>query len=195
LSRANHASLEKGGFFGGKSRHLAFRDQNSALAWCEDQLLAGTDIHARMANGGFENWLQSQLGENVKSSDLIEYLERKDIVEQQLLYSRGDMADSVDLVAAGALIVEIPSADGTSAHTRRIMTHTVVGEMGFFRRSVRSANVLTDGAATIYTLTRDEFTRMQRERPDLSNAFYHFIICVLADRIEFSNREIAALSA
>ncbi len=60
---------------------------------------------------------------------------------------------------------------------------------------MRSATVSTDGAATIFSLTRENFERMQRERPDIASAFHNFIICVLADRIEFSNREVAALSA
>jgi sulfate permease, SulP family len=42
LSSSNRAGLERGGFFGGKSQHRAFSDLHHALAWCEDQLLAGT---------------------------------------------------------------------------------------------------------------------------------------------------------
>jgi hypothetical protein len=35
---------------------------------------------------------------------------------------------------------------------------------------------------------------MRRERADLANAFYDFIIRILADRIDFANRGVAALS-
>jgi hypothetical protein len=34
---------------------------------------------------------------------------------------------------------------------------------------------------------------MRRERPDLASAFDDFIMRVLAERIDFANREIAAL--
>jgi sulfate permease, SulP family len=44
LSPANHAGLERGGFFGGKSPHRAFADLNLGLAWCEDQLLAKATV-------------------------------------------------------------------------------------------------------------------------------------------------------
>jgi sulfate permease, SulP family len=69
-----------------------------------------------------------------------------------------------------------------------------LGEMGFFRHSVRSATVSSDGPAIVFTLTRANFERMRRERPDLASAFDDFIMRVLADRIDFANRAVAALS-
>jgi len=66
--------------------------------------------------------------------------------------------------------------------------------MGFFRQSVRSATVSSDGPATVFSMTCANFERMRRERPDLASAFYGFIVRVLADRIDFANRTVAALS-
>jgi len=83
--------------------------------------------------------------------------------------------------------------EGSSRRVRRIMTQTVVGEMGFFRRLSRSATVSSDGPAILFTLTRANFERMRRERPDLANAFDEFIMRVLADRLDFANRELAAI--
>jgi hypothetical protein len=68
------------------------------------------------------------------------------------------------------------------------------GEMGFFRESSRSATVSSDGPVTLYTLTRFNFEKMRRERPDLAIAFDDFIMRVLADRIEFAGRQVASLS-
>jgi SulP family sulfate permease len=195
LSRRNFAALQSGGYFGGKSPHRAFADLNAALAWCEDELLAAAHFGLASDAGGFEGWFQSQIGDAVLARDLIGYMERSDITEPRVLYERGDPADTVDLVAAGSLAIELVDPDGAIRRRRRIMTHTVVGEMGFFRQIPRSATVCTEGPATLYSLSREAFERMQRERPDLASAFYSFIIRMLADRIEFANREIAALSA
>jgi SulP family sulfate permease len=195
LSRRNFAALQQGGYFGGKSKHKAFADLNSALAWCEDELLAAADFGLASDVSDFDGWLEAQLGDAAIAADLIRYMERKDITEPRVIYNRGDPADTVDLVAAGALAIELTDPDGMIRRRRRVMTHTVVGEMGFFRRISRSATVCTEGPATLYSLSRAGFERMQRERPDLASAFYSFIICMLADRIEFTNREIVALSA
>ena len=112
----------------------------------------------------------------------------------QILYRSGDDADTVDLVAAGNLAVDITKEQSQNLRMRRIRTHTVVGEMGFFRQSVRSATVASDGPATLFTLTRANFELMQQERPDLASAFYRCIIRMLADRVEFSNKVVASLS-
>jgi sulfate permease, SulP family len=77
---------------------------------------------------------------------------------------------------------------------RRITTHTVVSEMGFFRRSARSAIISADGPATLFTLTRPNFARSRQERPDLASAFYDFILRILADRTDFANRTITTMT-
>ena len=193
LSSSNRAALERGGFFGGKSPHQAFADLNLALAWCEDRLLAKANLDINTGLDAFEAWLQRQLGASVRSEDLATYLERRDIDGSQVLYRGGEPADTLDLVAAGHLVIDVARGNGESLRVRHIMTHTVVGEMGFFRRSVRSATVSSDGPVVLFTLTRANLERMRRERSDLASAFDDFIMRVLAERIDFANREIAAL--
>ncbi len=193
LSSSNRAALERGGFFGGKSQHRAFSDLNHALAWCEDQLLAGTKVDSITDVANFELWLQHQLGPSVKSADLVAYLERKNVDTSQILYREGEPADTLDLVAAGHLSIDVADPEGSNLRVRRIATQTVVGEMGFFRQTPRSATVSSDGAAVLFTLTRGSLDRMRRERPELASAFDDFIMRVLADRLDFATRELAAI--
>ena len=193
LSRAMQDALQRGGVLRGKSAQRAFGDLNAALAWCEDQVLAGAPVTNDAAMADFESWLQRHLGPGVRSVDLVAYCQRKDLDGAHVLYRRGEAADTIDFVASGSLTVDITGAEGSSLRVRRIMTHTVVGEMGFFRRSVRSAAVCSDGPATVFTITRKDFERMRLERPDLATAFYEFIIGVLAERLEFSDRMVVAL--
>jgi SulP family sulfate permease len=194
LSPANRAVLQGGGLFGGRTRHQAFADLNSALAWCEERLIAEANLESETGLARFEPWLQHQLGASVQAADLVPYLERKDLDDAQILYRQGDPADTIDLVAVGNLAIDVAKRVGESVRVRRIMTHTVLGEMGYFRRAVRSATVSSDGPAIVFTLSRANFERMRRERPDLASAFDDFIIKTLADRIEFANRTISALS-
>ena len=98
------------------------------------------------------------------------------------------------IAPAGNLIIDIAQGDGENLVMRRIKTQTVIGEMGFFRQSTRAATVSADGPVTLYTLTRNNFEKMRRERPELANAFDDFILRILADRIEFANRQVASLS-
>jgi sulfate permease, SulP family len=194
LTPANHNASTIGGVFGGKSWHQEFPDLNLALAWCEDRLLGKANLDQNTGLAGFEPWLQHQLGAVVRAADLVAHLERKDTDGSQVLYREGEPADTIDLVAAGSLAIEITNSEGQSLGVRRITTHTVVGEMGFFRHSARSATVSSDGPATLFTLTRLNFERMRRERPDLANAFDDFILRILADRIDFANHALEAMN-
>ncbi|HEU5464793.1 MAG TPA: cyclic nucleotide-binding domain-containing protein [Candidatus Binatia bacterium] len=175
------------------SQDQAFADLNLALAWCEDRLLRAANLQQNAGLAGFEPWLQQQLGPLVRAADLVCYLERKDTDGSQVLYRQGEPADTIDLVAAGNLAVDITNSEGQSLRVRRITTHTVVGEMGFFRHAARSATVSSDGPATLFTLTRGNFERMRRERPDLASAFDDFILRILADRIDFANQALESL--
>lgn len=193
LSPANRAALKRGNFFGGKSQHQAFVDLNFALAWCEDQLLAKANLYPDTDLAGFEPWLQHQLGVGIVAADLLAYLERKDADGSQILYREGEPADSLHLVAAGNLAIDIAKGNGESLRVLRTMTHTVVGEMGFFRHALHSATVSSNGPAVLFTLTRANLERMRRERPDLASAFDDFLIRLLANRIDVANRDYAVL--
>jgi SulP family sulfate permease len=193
LSPAGRAVLARGGFSSGKNQSWTFAVLQTALAWCEEEVLAKSGIVVDSSIAGFESWLEERLGRAVPPRELMAYLERKDIAGPEVIYREGERSDTVDLVAAGNLDVEIATEDGGSRRVRRFATHTVVGEMGFFRHSVRSATVSSDGPAVLFTLTRDAMERMRRERPDLASAFADFIVRTLADRLDAANRELTAL--
>lgn len=195
LSAMNRAVLEGGGLIGGKNKHKALPDLPHSLAWCEDEMLAAAGLDCDAGEAGFAPWLRRELGSTTDVSQLLTYFDRKDLAGSQVLYRQGEPANTIDLIAAGNLAVDVTEVDGTRWRVRRIMTYRVVGEMGFFRRSARAATVSSEGTATLFTLTRESFERMRLECPVLAASFDDFILRVLADRVEFANHAIAALTA
>ncbi len=79
VSRTIRDALARGGFIGGKTRHDVFADLNTALASCEDKLLAESMVDLDTDLSGFASWLQGQLGAAVRSADLIAHFERRDL--------------------------------------------------------------------------------------------------------------------
>jgi SulP family sulfate permease len=71
--------------------------------------------------------------------------------------------------------------------------HTIVGEMGFYRKIPRSATVVAEEPSIVYRLTRESFDRMHAEDPAAAAVLQSLIIRLLSDRLEFANREVAAL--
>ena len=187
--------LEARGLLGEKTRHRAFAEAQL----CAD-LVRGSDAcrggynRRKRRSSGFHQWLQHQFGPVTNAAEFVTYLEQKEISASEVLYRRGEAADTIDFVAAGTLSIDVESDGGKIVRLRRMTTHTVIGEMGFFRRSTRSATVSSEGPATLFTLNRDNFERLRRERPELAAAFNEFVIRVLAERIDFSNGVVAAMS-
>jgi SulP family sulfate permease len=194
LSAHNAAGLERRGLFGGKSRHRLFPTLDAALSFCEEDLLFRGQLEGAAGEPSFADWLARQLGGAPDSADAFSYLELSEIDGTRQLYHQGEPANSIELVASGRLHVHVAGQRGQELRIRQFTTHTVVGEMGFFRQGVRSASISTDGPATLYTLKREAFERMRQERPGLALAFDDFIIRTLADRLEFANRTVDALS-
>jgi SulP family sulfate permease len=198
-------ALQREGFFRGPDAHAPFADVNAALAWAEDEVLdrAGLATGAGDANrasedsdgdrAGFEAWLAQQLGPGVPVADFLAYLQRRSFEGGQVLYRQGEPADAIDLVVAGRLTVDVSTEDAQVMRLRGISTQTVVGEMGFFGRTVRSAHVCADGPATVWTLTRPAFERLRHERPEVAAAFCEFLVRTLSERIRLSESTARAL--
>jgi SulP family sulfate permease len=185
------AALQRSGCF--KNPKSAFAELNQAIAWCEDQLLGSANVSPATGTAGFKNWLKLQLGAQVSLPDLFAYLEIKSTEGSEVIYRQGDPANTMDIVAEGALVIDVANERGETVRVRRINTHSVVGEMGFFRHAMRSATVSSDGPVKLFTLSRANFERMRKERPDLAYAYDDFIVSIIADRVETANRSIAAL--
>jgi SulP family sulfate permease len=190
-----HSLLERDGFFKPPGP-AAFADVNSALAWAEEAVLGrvgAVDDQAAAEGADFEDWLQQQLGPQVRAADFLGYLQRRTVAAGEVLYRAGDPADEIDLVAAGRLHVDVPADGGRLLRVRHISTRTVVGEMGFFRQVARSATVSAEGLTLLWTLNRPSFERMRQERPDLAGAFHEFLLRTLSDRIALSEKMLLAI--
>ena len=183
LSQSMLDTLREFKFFSGKSKHRFFSNLNLALSWCEDEVLKSAYPIEPFSLADFERWLLGRVGGGIDFVSFAPYLTRRDIDGSSVLYKAGEAADTIDLIVSGHIVVELDTGGQALGLRRSHTTHTVVGEMGFFRRTVRSATVSSEGSAVVYSLTRTNFERMKQERPGLANAFYEFVISVLADRV------------
>lgn len=193
------ASLRRDGVFaaaGDLQEPPPFGDVNSALAWCEERVLAAaTGLPDEPPDeAGFAGWLQAELGPEVPAADFLSHLERRHFAAGATLYRQGDAADAIDIVASGRLAIELLGTDGRRLHLRTLTTRTVVGEMGFIRRMPRSATVVAQDPVTLYTLSRAAFDRLRRERPELAAAFDDFLLRTLAERLTVTERMASVLA-
>jgi SulP family sulfate permease len=194
-SQKMEASLKHVGVLGTGEPHRSFASRNDAIEWCEEKILkseagtAGSEPEADLVS-----WLTEELGTAERAQRMSTYFERRELPPGTALYSQGSPSDTIDLVVSGSVAVVVRGDAGLPLLIRRMSRKTVVGEMGFFRGNVRRATVSVEGESLVYTLTRSAYDRLCAEHPDLATAFLEFIVRALADRLEFANRGIAALS-
>ncbi|HEV7464602.1 MAG TPA: SulP family inorganic anion transporter [Methyloceanibacter sp.] len=192
LNEIMQAGFEKAGFFGSTRPHQVFGSRNEAIEWCEDMLLMHHEV-GDASTHSFESWVRAEFGGQIDFDRIASYMERSELDKGEFLFKQGEPADSVVLQASGCVAITIIDEHGRPMRLRRMVGHTVVGEMGFYRGVPRTAHVIAEGPTVVYRLTRAAFEKMQVEDPAAAGAFNQLIIRLLSDRLEFANREISAL--
>jgi SulP family sulfate permease len=192
LSDSMRTSFERADFFGSARAHQVFSSRNDAIEWCEDMLLMHHEVGVASTHS-FETWLESEFGGKADFARIATYMEREELNNGAFLFRQGEPADSVVFQASGSVAITIIDEHGRPIRLRRMVGHTVVGEMGFYRGVPRTASVIADEPTVVYRLTRTAFDRMQDEDPAAAAALHKLIIRLLSDRLEFANREISAL--
>jgi sulfate permease, SulP family len=192
LSESMRVSFERADFFGSARSHQVFGSRNEAIEWCEDMLLMHHEVGAASTHS-FESWLASEFGGKIDFARIASYMARQELSNGEFLFNQGEPSDSVVLQASGCVAIMIIDEHGRPIRLRRMIGHTVVGEMGFYRDVARTASVVAEGPTVIYRLTRQAFDKMQAEDPTAAAALHKLIIRLLSDRLEFANREISAL--
>jgi SulP family sulfate permease len=192
LSESMRVSFERAGFFSQTRPHQVFGSRNEAIEWCEDMLLMHHEV-GEASTHSFETWLESEFGGEVSFTRIAPYMERKELSNGEFLFHQGEPSDSVVLQASGCVAITIIDEHGRPLRLRRMVGHTVVGEMGFYRGVPRTASVVAEEPSVVYRLTQKAFDKMQAEDPTAAAALHKLIIRLLSDRLEFANREISAL--
>ena len=169
-----------------------YTNLDSALEWCEDQLLSEL-VRPEDALRSTEEWLASEIGSKELLARLLTRLEKVEYQTGASVFIQGEQGDSLYLLYAGRVTVLYDTVEGTPLRLRSFVGHTVVGEMGLYRTMPRGASVRADVPTAAYRLSRTAMEEMEQDDPALASAFHRFIVRMLSARIDFANREIAGL--
>ena len=72
-------------------------------------------------------------------------------------------------------------------------SYTLVGEVGFFLNVPRSANLLADADAIVWSLSRPAFDQFMEAHPKEALALTTYVIRLQSERLTFANRQVASL--
>ena len=169
-----------------------FIDLDTALEWCEERVLEENTSREEAIRSA-DSWLSREIGDPALFSRLVSYLEMNDYAQGDTLFVQGDDADSLYMIYTGRVSVIYRASNGTELRLRSMASHTIVGEMGLYRDVPRGATVKADRPTIVYRMSIEATRQMEQDDPGLAYAFHRFVIRTLASRLDFANREIAAL--
>ena len=167
-----------------KDSHIReFTDLDHGLEWCENQLLETlADCRNRVSVTALQH-LSRLFPDHAATDEFLGYLSEVQFDAGDELIKQGEAARDLYFLEEGDVSVYLRPATGEMVRIRRTGPGTVLGELGFYLDTPRTASVIADGPGKAYRLTTDALSRMENEHPALAAALHRFMADLLAERL------------
>ena len=169
-----------------------FSNLDQALEMCEEAV-----IQARRPESGNAQTLHAWFSQALQSPELAEqlagYCRRLDVRAGDVIARQGQRSNSMHFILEGRVGIVVTMNDGSSLRVRSLGRHTTVGEMGLISGSPRSATIQAENASVLYELRAEDYDRIMRDHPALSQALLSYVIATMAERLSFANRAVGVL--
>jgi SulP family sulfate permease len=186
--------LEVGGLFKDTPEICMFPDLDRGLEWCEEQLLDSAGLIEMPIPFTLPNRLVDAGFGNEDVSKLIAYLDRVEIAEGEYLIHQGDESNDLYLIESGQLSIYLELENENCLRLQTTGTRTVIGEIGMYLGTARTASVIADEPSVAYRLSKAALAQMREKAPDLAAAFHEFAAHQLAERLADTTRLVSTLS-
>lgn len=172
---------------------LLFNDLDHALEWCENVLLDEAGLLATM-----RVTVEEQLAHHttIHSQDvdaLHHYFERLETRVGDTIFKPGDEPDAFYFIESGRVDILLQGEEGQELRLRSMTAGTIVGEVGFYLKKVRSVSIVVTEAGVLHRLDQQALGRMAVSHPHVAAAIQVLITRVLSDRLSNTNRLIEEL--
>jgi SulP family sulfate permease len=158
-----------------------FPDLDRGLEWCENQLLAQSDLSLDQAET-LAMQLARIVPEATSLDSLLTYFERCTIEPGEYLIHPNEPPDTMFFVEAGQVTAQIEGQDGAVVRLESMRGGRVVGELGFYLGRRRTAAVVADQTSCVYRITRDQLRHLEQTNPDAASTFHLIIARLLSER-------------
>jgi SulP family sulfate permease len=182
--------LRAGHAFEAADHVRVFDDMDHGLEWCEEQLL---EQQAGLGARGPDTALKligQRLNDVTSLRAFVGYLSKVPFQSGDRLIKQGEAATDLFFLEKGDVSVYLEKPNGERNRIRRTGPGTVLGELGFYLETPRSASVIAESTGTAYRLTSESLKRMQQEHPELASAFHHFMADLMAERLLRTTRAL-----
>lgn len=191
LSPAINKQFVKGDIIADNGKVLVFPDLDRGLEWCEEAILKSLD--APEEDKTLSDYLMAILPEPEHIPDLISAMHRIQIEEGYILIQQGDVADTLFFVEKGQVTAQLAVPDSDPIRLETMRGGRVVGEIGFYLGTKRTASVVADQSSNVYAFTTEDLRELERSDPGAAAAFHRVVASLLAERVVHLVQTVAAL--
>lgn len=185
--------LESSGFLDENDSCLkVFPDLDHTLEWCENQLFKGEGDEAARSSS-LDVYLLRYFMSSGDFDRFMKYLSRLEVPAGYTLFRQGDPSSELFFVESGQVSIFLEFGGGVRKRLRSSGPGTVVGEIGVYVDSPRTATVISDVPTVLYRLTVEALKMMHDNEPMLAADFQKFIIQLVSERLMHSNKVLNIL--
>src|SRR5688572_27389900 len=123
-----------------------------------------------------------------------DYLELREVAEDEALFQEGDRSDEVYFVESGRFDVLKGVDDGPPVRLAKVRQGALLGEIAFYLGEPRSATVVATRPASVRVMRRAALERMRSEKPDLATRFDHMVIRNVAASLKRTTQMVTTLT-
>ena len=121
------------------------------------------------------------------ASVVLQACEARILVGGEELFHENDAGDSLFIVQSGRVDVFKNIRGDVDRSLASFGPGDVIGEMSFIDGARRSASARTTEASEFLVLSRQNFAKVQRERPDIAAALFRNLAAIVASRLRTTN--------
>ncbi|MDP3150791.1 MAG: SLC26A/SulP transporter family protein [Ignavibacteria bacterium] len=172
-----------------------FNDLDSALEWIEDEILKG-ELVTKLDTSKALLVKQFDFFEDLSVEalqKLLECMEEKTYKPGELIFELGEESDEIYFIRRGMVKIVLPLSQGMSHHLITFPTGGFFGDMSFLDKGTRSANAVAVDDVELYVLSREKFSEVAEQYPELGGLFFERLARTIAYRLRQSNIEVKAL--
>ncbi len=193
ISAKTQHQFEQGGLSQNEKGVRIFPDLDHSLEWCENQLLESDRITRRVMPVTLRSQLVAGGFEKANADCLMEFLEKVQIEEGEYLIRQGNEANALYFIEQGGVSVYLECEGGERVRLQTLGLGTVVGELGLYLGTTRTASVIADSSTVAYRLTRAALFKMRKQEPELAAVFHEFIVRLLSERLAATTQTLEAV--
>jgi len=186
--------LEKGGLGQGSDERLRILPTlDYGIEWCEDQILAAEGARLTERPDTLQTQLESIFPPSANVARFMNYLEKREVGQDYYLVQQGEPSDDLYFIESGSATAQFELEDGRTVRLRTMHGGTVIGEVGLYLDSIRTASVMTTQPSTLYRLSAGAIKHMEEQDPEEAAALHRWVARLMAGRLAENNDTLVAV--